>query len=65
MSSSIAVFDHPFFAISGDNGGYSIAELPPGEYLLEAWHATLGTRQQRVTVTAGGTSAVSFTFQAQ
>jgi len=65
MSSSIAVFDHPFFAISGDSGGYSIADLPAGEYLLEAWHASLGTQQQRVTVTAGGTTTVSFTFQAQ
>ena len=65
MSSSIAVFDHPFFAISGDTGGYTIGDLPPGEYLLEAWHASLGTQQQRVTVSAGGTATASFTFQAQ
>ena len=65
MSAAIAVLDHPYFAVSGENGSFSIADVPPGEYVVEAWHATLGTRQQRVTVTAGQAANITFTFAAQ
>jgi len=65
MHASIAVFDHPWFAITRENGTFTIADLPPGDYVLEAWHATLGTRQQRVTVTAAASAQVSFTFAAR
>jgi hypothetical protein len=53
MSGVIAVFDHDGFAVSGDDGAFSLAELPPGDYVLEAWHETLGTQTQRLTVARG------------
>jgi plastocyanin len=62
MSGVIAVFDHDGFAVSRDDGAFSLADLPPGDYVLEAWHETLGTQTQRVTVTAGQTARVTFTF---
>jgi hypothetical protein len=62
MHGAIAVFDHPFYSISGQDGSFSIDALPPGAYVLEAWHETLGVEEQSVTVTAGGTAEVSFTF---
>jgi hypothetical protein len=61
MHAVIAVFDHPYFAVSTARG-FELDALPPGEYVLEAWHATLGTRTQRVTVAAAGTSEVVFQF---
>ena len=36
--------------------------MPPGDYVVEAWHETAGTQTQNVTVTDGGDVAVSFDF---
>ena len=62
MISYIGVFDHPFFAVTGDDGTYSISGLSPGEYVIEAWHEKLGT--QTATVTVGdGSATADFTFK--
>jgi len=62
MEGAIAVFDHAYFAVSGNDGSFLIDALPPGSYVLEAWHETLGVQEQSVTVPVGGTAEVSFTF---
>ncbi|MEJ2085527.1 MAG: carboxypeptidase regulatory-like domain-containing protein [Acidobacteriota bacterium] len=62
MSSYMAVLDHPFFGVSGGDGSFSIADLPAGDYVLEAWHETLGTQTQSVTVADGESVDVSFDF---
>lgn len=54
MGGVISVFDHPFFAVTGVDGTFSLDGLPPGEYVVEAWHETLGTRVQTVLVPAAG-----------
>ncbi len=62
MISYIGVFDHPYFAVTGDDGTYSISGLSSGEYVIEAWHERLGT--QTATVTVGdGTTTADFTFK--
>jgi plastocyanin len=38
MSSVIVVLDTPWFAISGVNGTFRIAGVPPGEYRLNVFH---------------------------
>jgi hypothetical protein len=62
MHGAIAVFDHPFHDVSGTDGSFSIDALPPGTYVVVAWHEMLGVKEQSVTVTAGGTAEVSFVF---
>ena len=62
MNAYVGVMDHPYFAVTGDDGGFDISELPPGDYVVEAWHEELGTQTQNVTVGEGGTAEVSFTF---
>jgi len=42
MSAYVAVFDHPFFAVTGEDGRYAIGNLPAGTYTMQAWHETLG-----------------------
>ena len=62
MNAALAVFDHPFFAVSGGDGGFRLDGLPPGEYVIEAWHQTLGTRTQTVVVRSAEVSEPSFAF---
>ncbi len=62
MSAFIHVFGHPYFALSTADGGFSIADLPPGEYVIEAWHATLGTQTQSITVAPNETAEASIAF---
>ncbi len=63
MMAQVAVFDHPFFAVTGPDGSFSLDGLPPGDYVVEVWHETLGTQSQNVTVAAGAQTATTFTFQ--
>ena len=63
MSAYAGVLDHPFFSVTGDKGEFEIKNLPPGTYTIEAWHAKLGTQVQTITVKAGETKTIEFTFE--
>ena len=63
MKGIIAVFDHPFFAVSGSDGRFSLPSLPPGRQKLRAWHERLGTRDVDVDVGADGSSRVEIVFE--
>ena len=60
MGAFIGVFDHPYFAVTGDDGSYVISGLEPGDYTIEAWHEKLGSQTANVTV---GDSSANFTFK--
>jgi len=62
MGAFISVFDHPYFSVSTETGAFSIPQLPPGDYVIEAWHETLGTMTQNVTVAPNETASVSIEF---
>lgn len=64
MQAYIGVFDHPFYAVSGPDGSFTIAGLPAGSYTIEAWHEKLGTTRQEIAVADGETKSVTFTFKA-
>ncbi len=55
MKAYAGVLDHPYYAVTGDNGTAEIKDLPAGEYTIEAWHEKYGTQTQKVTVTDAGT----------
>ena len=62
MQAYIGVVDHPYFAVTGADGSYSIANVPAGDYTLTAWHEEFGTMTASVTVTAGGMAEASFDY---
>jgi plastocyanin len=64
MKSYMAVFSHPYFAVTGADGKFSIANLPAGTYEVEAWHERLGVQKSSVTVGASDTKSVAFKFNA-
>ena len=63
MKSYMAVMPHPFYAVSQANGSFTIANLPPGQYTVVAWHEKYGQQEQKVTVGAKESKALSFTFK--
>jgi plastocyanin len=38
MNGWLYVFDHPYFAVTDEAGGFTIKDVPPGEYTVELWH---------------------------
>lgn len=62
MQAYLGVLDHPYFDTTGDQGSFTIDQLPPGSYVIEAWHEEYGTQTQEVTVGANESVQVDFTF---
>jgi hypothetical protein len=42
MKMHIRVFDHPYFAVTDEQGNFEIRNAPAGEYRLVVWHETNG-----------------------
>jgi len=63
MGAYVHVIDHPFFAVTKEDGTFAIpAGLPDGRYTLAAWHEKLGEKLAVVEVKGGKAEAVDFTF---
>ena len=62
MNSFVGVVAHPFFAVTGADGAFSLKGLPPGTYTIEAWHEKFGTKTASVTIGAKESKDVAFTF---
>ena len=63
MSAYVHVIDHPYFAVTGDDGAFAIpGELPDGAYILVAWHERLGEQEIRVDVKGGKASGAELVF---
>jgi hypothetical protein len=63
MKSYMIVLPHPYHGVSGMNGQYTIANLPPGNYTIEAWHEKYGKQEQNITVGPKEQKQVNFTFK--
>lgn len=63
MGAFINVFAHPYFSVSGEDGAFELGDLPPGDYVIEAWHESLGTQTQSVTVAPNEDATVSIGFE--
>jgi len=56
------VLAHPYFSVTSTEGTFSLPNLPPGTYVIEAWHEKYGTQTMDVTVGAKETKEIEFTF---
>ncbi len=56
------VVDHPYYAVSGKGGAFTIANVPAGSHELEIWHPTLGKRTVKADVKPGKTVTVKATY---
>ncbi len=62
MRAYIGVVSHPFFAVTGEDGTYTIKGLPAGTYTLEVWQEKYGTKDVQVTVAPKQSSTQDFTI---
>ncbi len=62
MTAYIGVFEHPYFAVSGDDGTFSIKNLPAGTYTLGAWHEKYGEKTTQIQVTDGQAATADMAF---
>ena len=65
MHAFIGVLDHPYFAVSAKDGTFEIRNVPPGDYVIEAWQEKLGTQEQKITVTPSGKVETTFSFKGE
>ncbi len=56
---------NPYAVVVGEDGTYSLDNVPPGDYTVKAWHPRLGVVKSKVTVPAKGKAEVNFTFKAK
>jgi hypothetical protein len=63
MNAYVGVLDHPYYAVTKDDGKFELKDLPAGTYTIEAWHEKLGTQTQSVTLGAKESKDVNFSFK--
>jgi len=62
MGAWAEVVGHPYFAVTGTDGKYSLEDVPDGDYTVTAWHEKLGEQTGTAKV-AGGAATLDFTFK--
>jgi len=63
MGAEVFVEPHPWFAVSDEHGRFHIPAVPPGEYVVEVVHGTLGKTSGGVSVKAGRSQGIAFTLR--
>ncbi len=64
MKAYVGVLNHPFFAVSAEDGSFTIKNLPPGKYNLVAWHERYGEKNMEINLAAKGTATADFAYDA-
>jgi hypothetical protein len=57
--------EHPYYALTDEHGAFTLTDVPPGTYTLEAWHETLGKTTTPVTVSAKAVARVTLEMTSQ
>lgn len=62
MFAYVGLVDNPYYAVTGKDGTFKIANVPPGKYTVTAYHRKGGKVTQDVTV-GGGNATADFTIE--
>ena len=63
MHSFVFVARNPYLAVVGEDGTFTIDNVPPGKYTIKAWHGSLKDQKATVEVAANGSATVDFEFK--
>jgi plastocyanin len=66
MFAYVTVVDSPYYAVTGKDGSFKIANVPPGKYVVEAIHrkASGGKAMMKEIEVKDGNATVDFTLEA-
>ena len=64
MHGYVGVVSHPYFAVSGGDGAFTISHVPPGKYSIRTWHERFGELTRTVTVTADKVTNLDLSYSA-
>ena len=59
MRGWVVVADHPFYAVTNDQGEFTLENVPRGKYSLQIWQESLGNVTQELIVGDKGTTTVT------
>jgi plastocyanin len=66
MFAWVSVFDHPYFAVTDENGKYTIKNVPDGKYTLQVFHrkaAPVSNPKSEEVEVKGGNITKDFTLE--
>jgi hypothetical protein len=63
MKAYAGVLEHPYFAVTGRDGAFMLAGLPPGSYVVEAWHEEFGALRADARLTAAAGARLELVFK--
>jgi len=64
MHGYFVVLKTSHYAVSKDDGSFSLPDLPPGNYTITAWHEKYGKLTQDLTITGNESKSIKFAFKA-
>jgi plastocyanin len=62
MMAYVGVETHPYYAVTGADGTFKIANVPAGKRTVRVWHERYGQLTQTVNVAAGGSANADFSY---
>ncbi len=62
MNAFILVLQNPYFTLTGEDGSFHIKDVPPGSYMLKAWHGRWPEKAQAIVVRESAEVNVNFEF---
>ncbi len=64
MESWGLAIENPYYQVTREDGTFSLADVPPGNYVLTAWHPGVRTvLEKKITVSAKGAIQADFLFE--
>jgi hypothetical protein len=62
LQSRGVIVDNPYYAITDEEGNFSIKDIPPGTYKVIAWHPFIPNQTGTIAIESGSQSTLNFEF---
>jgi hypothetical protein len=53
---------NPYYHITGENGSFNIENIPPGDYVVNAWHYLMKIQTKKIHIAENGVVDLTFKF---